>query len=98
MSEVAVVHVHHEVTQVSRKRKPDTMFPFKLYDVVSSDEEDLMLITWLPCGTMFEIKNVQLFKEQIIQKHFKCKSFRNFYYQLLSSTVAVMSVLLLSLL
>lgn len=76
MSSSEVALVHHEVTELSsRKRKPDnTMFPFILYDVLSSDEEDHMLITWLPCGTMFEIKNVQLFKEQVMPKYFKCKS------------------------
>jgi len=64
--------VVHEVTKVLRtRRRPNVMFPIILYDVLC--DEDPMLITWLPCGTMFEIKNVQLFKEQVIPRHFTCK-------------------------
>ena len=63
-----------KVVQGKKRRRASTLFPVVLYDVLS-DEDDPTLISWSPCGTMFDIKNVRLFKEKVIPKHFTCKNF-----------------------
>ena len=68
-----------------RKTKPSPLFPLKLYMIlneIGTSECKGNIISWLPHGRAFCVRNNNLFVRQILPRYFKNCKISSFYRQL----------------
>ena len=76
----SLVTKEQQQPEISTDARPKALFPYRLYELLESAKTDGFedIISWLPCGTAFKIRNVEAFKDTILWRHFRLRNYKSF--------------------